>query len=583
MPIPYNMSELSNPILANSKITFVSSFIYDPSCFHRSMEWRLQHFRNIAETGIQLCVYITPDYHDLLKEFVQDLPNVRLMPPVNIDDIEPLAIYRKYDDITLPDRRNMEKDGANYMCIMNSKIYFMKDAISLNPWDSTHFAWIDFNVSHVFRNIPKSQQRLRTLSTRALAPRFLSIPGCKDWHRLNNENAEARLLNDIYWRFCGGFFLGDKESILEMYELYRTHFEAFLVTHKKLVWEVNFWAWLEATTAWSPNWVEGDHNDSILNISADFCSRSLKPHTTSLVQYEYPKIESNEASNSCYIYYRDQHHLNTRYVNYWYNDAGHVIILHPQRHIITQNMHSILDADYVPIGFDLMTNPPEEELFTKEACIYGLEDIRLFESNGTLKFIATSVNHSPRNGNSMVIGDYSTEDHRLTNCTIIAPPSDTWCEKNWIPLVKKGTRNKDTTEDTTEDKEYYIYKWNPMQIGRILDNQLKIEIEYPIIEPYFGRVRGSSPFIDEGDHLVGIVHFSEDCCPRHYYHIMVSLDKETFKPLRYSDNFYFDQIGIEFCIGFTKIQDEYGFWVSKKDRNPEFIRMPISVVPLIYE
>ena len=53
--------------------------------------------------------------------------------------------------------------------------------------------------------------------------------------------------------------------------------------------------------------------------------------------------------------------------------------------------------------------------------------------------------------------------------------------------------------------------------------------------------------MDDGNWL-GVVHFSEDHYPRHYYHIMVVLEKETFAPIKYSSPFYFEKLGILKCL-----------------------------------
>ena len=67
---------------------------------------------------------------------------------------------------------------------------------------------------------------------------------------------------------------------------------------------------------------------------------------------------------------------------------------------------------------------------------------------------------------------------------------------------------------------------------------------------------------------VGVVHFSEELHPRQYFHRLVLLDKHSFEPLKYTDPFYFCHLGVEFCIGFTKKEEDYVFWISQLDRDP---------------
>jgi hypothetical protein len=80
--------------------------------------------------------------------------------------------------------------------------------------------------------------------------------------------------------------------------------------------------------------------------------------------------------------------------------------------------------------------------------------------------------------------------------------------------------------------------------------------------------------------LVGVAHFSEEHSPRHYYHVLVLLEKETLKPVRYSRVFYFEKLSIEFCIGFCVRREKYAFWVSRFDRDPVLIEVGIEELKL---
>ena len=160
------------------------------------------------------------------------------------------------------------------------------------------------------------------------------------------------------------------------------------------------------------------------------------------------------------------------------------------------------------------------------------------------------------------MGEYSPETLSYSNCHILEPPTETWCEKNWIPLP--GTNE-------TPD---FIYSWSPFKIGRLdATNKLEIICSRPVSAPYFHKVRGSSVFIrcDDGN-LMGVVHFSEECHPRKYYHMLVRLDAHTFLPIECSDPFCFQHFGVEFCIGFAVYDvNTYAFWVSKKDNDSTMI------------
>jgi len=144
-----------------------------------------------------------------------------------------------------------------------------------------------------------------------------------------------------------------------------------------------------------------------------------------------------------------------------------------------------------------------------------------------------------------------------------------------------------------DPRELFIYKWAPLEIGAVTannNNKLEIIMSYSetIHLPFFKKMKGSSPFVPNMDEneLIGVVHFSEDAKPRRYYHMMLVLDRHTFRPIRYSEPFVFEKPSIEFCIGFArekekekeKEKDKYLFWISRFDRDPLLVTVDSSVI-----
>jgi hypothetical protein len=203
----------------------------------------------------------------------------------------------------------------------------------------------------------------------------------------------------------------------------------------------------------------------------------------------------------------------------------------------------------------------------------GLEDIRLYSYKDSVKFIATNVNYVGNRANRMIVGEYDIVRHCYLDSRIIQPPTNTPCEKNWVPIVRN-------------EEELFIYKWSPFQLGKIgLDaDQLEIIESYEIKSPDFHRIRGSSIFTESDGVLVGVVHFCEETIPRQYYHMLVTLNKTTLKPLFYSAPFCFQHYGVEFCIGFT-VEEEAGryvFWVSKKDNDAVMVSLEKGEIPICH-
>jgi len=471
-------------------------------------ETRIRQFMTLVNTGIRIIVYAFDDI---------DLPNATVIRW----DIKDTQCYKVNGHLDLPAIRNYEKDTRDFLILQNSKTELMADAIS--KFDAEHYAWIDFSIVSLLKN-PRSLQFLRELQP---IGKFLAMPGC--------TSKCAPDFNHIQWRFCGAFFVGDKESILE--------FHAKHTPMPQLTWEVNFWVFLEAE-GWQPNWYCGNHDDSIFYLSADYYTTKL---TTITRRYNYMNIPGYIPSSASHLFYNNQHILNTRYVNYWLQPDGSYII--PEGVIRNKNVASILDASLNPMTFKEMEEPELiDYLAVARYKSVGLEDIRLYEHNGVMRFIATSINYSESGVNRMVIGNYAFGNY--SDCVVIESKR---CEKNWVyiptDLLRKWIR---------DDAEHFIYSWSPITIIKIVGNKFEPVLK---IEGGDHRVKGSTSFVKGPRGYEAVVHFSEEHTPRHYYHMMVD---ENFK---FSKPFYFENLGIEFCIGFM-ITDKYYFWISQMDRDP---------------
>jgi len=548
----------------------------------KNMEWRFSKFREIAELGIPICIYVDETMYAETAEFSHKYENIKIAKTINLEDTF-VGRTCSANTYTLPETRNCTKDTDKYMMLMNSKFEFMNDAVMQNLWNTTHFAWIDFSVSYIFNRKDFTLEYLKILSKRLFQKEnLLVIPGC--WGNIVTSKYVAgidmeRLLREVVWRFCGGFLLASQDRIVETFTLYREHFEEFLRTYKTLVWEVNFWAWLEYACDWKPRWYCADHNDTIIRAPVDIYATCIYPHINKMC-YDYPKIESFEPMQCAHVEFNGRQYINTRYVNYLYLDSGYIIVLNENKHIITRNMVSELDGETMrPKYYAEMREEETIGLENKKAASFtGLEDIRLYVHGDKLKFIATNINYSPIVWNSMIVGEYDVEERAYRNSIIVKSPYSCWCEKNWIPI----------TAAANPDAELFIYKWWPMEIGKIdyVIHKLEIIFQYDIKAPNFEKVRGSTTFVDGGgDYLLGLVHFSEETCPRQYYHILVALDKMSLKPMKYSDVIYFQHLGVEFCTGMKMGQggDKYIFWVSKWDREPAMITVDVDAVELKYE
>jgi len=581
-----------------SCITFVTAFlnIYKLPIDSEIIETRFLHFKQLASTGMQICIYTEDDFLKKCNDLAIYYPNIKVMQPINIDNkLTVDSIYKNMNpategkkqnlscfnlfndcldyDFSLPNERCKNKDTYDFMIFINSKYLLLENVIQENPWNSSYFAWFDFSISYIFKNMSESHEYLSCLSKRTLETSFFAIGGWEN-EKISFQNLK-KSLDNVNWRFCGGFFLADMNSMLEFIELSKQYFPIFMNTYKKLTWEVNFWSWLETFIGWNPVWFHTMFDDGIIKIPNHLYCKKLKNVIKS--NYIYPNLENFYPSSINHIFFQGKHILNTRYVNYLLLDNGNYIFCDPNGKINTTNIVSYLNENtMIPESHYIMNNESIDLKNTiypegSKCNIFGLEDVRLYEYKNKLRFIATNRNFSPVGKNRMVVGDYNLQEYIYENCIIIDSPKNCYCEKNWIPII-------------LNNNEYFIYTWYPMEIYKVNYEMKTLELvtihQNTINCPNFYKVRGSTTFVDNGKELLGVLHYSDDGKPRKYYHMLVSLDKETLCPLKYSEPFYFHKLSIEFCIGFWKTHDQYFFWVSTMDRNPFMIHIPINEIPL---
>lgn len=241
-------------------LTFVTAFmnIYGKIHNNKPSSMRFQHFQQVAASGIPILLFTDKESQDGLE-----LPanaNVKII-ELSLEDFTIAKLTREVGSLEQPSQRCMKKDTLEFMMLMNAKIECMVKAVELNPFNTSHFAWMDFSLSYIFKQPEETIRYMKELSQKNFAPTLFAIPGC--WQKGYLLDS---MWDRILWRFCGGFFVADPESIFYLYELYMDSYQSLLQESKRMTWETNVWAWLEEKKGWSPNWFLADHNDSIVRI-----------------------------------------------------------------------------------------------------------------------------------------------------------------------------------------------------------------------------------------------------------------------------------------------------------------------------
>lgn len=228
-----------------------------------------EHFERLIKTGIQVCLFTSHLYMDDLKTLTSLYSNVYLVPyAIELEDLKTHKIISSIPNLTLPSVRTDYHDTHNFLEMMNAKVELvqlgMKEMEKMDV-NATHYAWIDFSICHVV----KSDQTLNHLKTfTTLKTPMMTLPGC--WTKEVSSAHIQNIHDRVHWRFCGGFFIGDRESILQFYNCYVNHFEQFLKEKNRLAWEVNFWSWLEYHQLWNPDVYFTGHDDRMLYIPSAY-------------------------------------------------------------------------------------------------------------------------------------------------------------------------------------------------------------------------------------------------------------------------------------------------------------------------
>ena len=538
------------------------------------------------QSGLHVVLYCTQlDYVRVKEASSTTIIQVKELP-----DISELEWYH-HQNHNLPSVRNEEKDTMEHLWKMQMKVYCVYQAALLLSSETTFFAYIDFDITRMFKHPAETMTSIKENYSMphlfVSNPNKMYFPGC--WGKLlDNVQINAGFANKINWRFCGSFFFGCRDAILQFYHYHTMYFPDFMESvGNTMTWEVNFWAYLEwKVDDWKPVWYAANHDDSIVKIPGLFGYKILltdyPPDKTTIKVYDYPDMSPFRPMSAAYVEYLGKSYLNTRYVNYWIYDNGGYYYPEDEGVIRTLNVCSVLEAE--PLDYQPMNNSPPADLkydddddedhrpntfFSK-----GIEDIRLYVSQetGELCFIGSTLNYSQKKDKIRTIrGVYDVMTHSCRDFQQLDPPTETWCEKNWAPIPLSG------------GGDGFIYKWFPLEIGKVCSGgKLEIVVRKEM-DGRFRHMKGSTvfTFFGDDDHkklLIGVVHFSEEMHPRQYYHRVVVLDAETFVVVKCSDIFCFEKASVEFCIGCRVIGDRMGFWVSRMDRDPMYMETEMKCI-----
>ena len=214
-------------------------------------------FYEVAASGLSIVLFTSPD---LIRRFRFLPPTVHLV-SLPLEDCELYSMAMAYCG-ELPSGRTPEKDTREFFALMNTKIEFVKRARAMYPTKTGHaWMWLDYGIMKIMKRPEDVLEKLRALESTVVPPKNMLLPGC--W----GMGQHAFRVDQINWRFCGGFFVIPDDFVDRFYDHSRCVLRDFCTQSQyKLTWETNVWAIIEACAEDRDRmqWYAADHDDRMI-------------------------------------------------------------------------------------------------------------------------------------------------------------------------------------------------------------------------------------------------------------------------------------------------------------------------------
>lgn len=271
------------------------------------------------------------------------------------------------------------------------------------------------------------------------------------------------------------------------------------------------------------------------------------------------KMRGISLMNPSIININENLYVNLRNVNYMLfhseernteHQYGPLCYLHPEHDISlrTNNVLCKLDENLNIEYYSVVdsSNFDTEPLWQ----FVGLEDARLINWNNKL-FLSGVRRDTTTNGQGRIELSEIVFNEKLAieisrNRIPSTPPDETYCEKNWMPVL---------------DKEYHWIKWtNPTELVRYHNSITKQVLLKNHQKADTLDLRGGSQVIPYKNFYLAVIHESDvfmtatNKKDANYYHRFILWDK-NFNIIKITDRFKFMNGKIEFCCGICEYKN----------------------------
>jgi hypothetical protein len=304
-------------------------------------------------------------------------------------------------------------------------------------------------------------------------------------------------------------------------------------------------------------------------------------------------IPSNETSgtglmNPSVIIDGDNIIVNIRHINYtlyhcegeqlFYNRYGPLVYINPENDIKlkTNNYICLLDNELNIINY-YKVDTSKCDIIPKWD-FHGLEDARLIKWDDILYLSGVRRDTTDNGEGRIELSEIDIQKNKVIEISRnrIEPPTQSYCEKNWMPII---------------DMPFHYVKWcNPTEV-------IKVDIETKSSSTIYisdnkiidvDDIRGGSQVINYKENRIACVHNVKLWNNRIgqkdgiYTHRFIIWDK-NWNIIYLSDEFSFLDTSIEFCCGMTFYNGNLLMTFGFQDNAAYIIRIPENIVDnLIY-
>jgi hypothetical protein len=246
-----------------------------------------------------------------------------------------------------------------------------------------------------------------------------------------------------------------------------------------------------------------------------------------------------------------------------------------EENLTTKNICYFFNENFELLNSTVISDDDVRKQFLE--CQNGLEDGRLFTWKQKIWVIFTGLKNGDSGYvNTMMIGEIF--HNRLINVKVLKSPHQMIREKNWMPWV-------------LGDRLFFLYALAPLEIYELVEDSLGCVFTRKGLVRRKSFISGSSQVVAWGDGYLAITHTRHSISvikkfwmkyllrdksykleKTYFLHQFVTLN-DKFEVTGFSKDFFFEELGIEFCAGVAVSENNLIISYGVRDAQAKFIKL----------